>query len=119
MRRATPLPVALERRDDGILVTWDRAGHEALFGARALRLACPCAACVDEISGRPLLEPSRVPPDVKPLQVGLVGAYALRVVWSDGHATGLYTFDWLRRACPCPRCADPGAAGVAEVPSGQ
>ncbi len=118
MRRAT-LPVAIERRDDGILVTWDRAGHEALFGARALRLACPCAACVDEISGRPLLEPSRVPPDVKPLQVGLVGAYALRVVWSDGHATGLYTFDWLRRACPCPRCADPGAAGVAEVPSGQ
>jgi len=113
------LPVAIERRDDGILVTWDREGHEALFAARALRLACPCAACVDEMSGRTLLEPSRVPPDVRPLQVALVGAYALRVTWSDGHATGLYTFEWLRGACPCPGCAGPGAAGVAQPPSGQ
>lgn len=118
MSRA-PLPVAIERRDDGILVTWDRAGHVAHFAGRALRLACPCAACVDELSGRPLLEPSRVPPDVRPLQVALVGAYALRVTWSDGHGTGLYTFEWLRRACPCPRCAGPGAAGVAEAPPGE
>ncbi|HSE28127.1 MAG TPA: DUF971 domain-containing protein [Gemmatimonadales bacterium] len=115
--RRSPLPVAIERRDDGILVTWDREGHEALFAARSLRLACPCAVCVDEVTGRPLLEPSRVPADVRPLQVALVGAYALRVTWSDGHGTGLYTFEWLRRACPCPRCAGPGLPGVAELPS--
>lgn len=117
MSRPRP-PVSIERRDDGLLVTWDREGHEGFFAALPLRLACPCAACVDEISGRPLLEPGRVPADVRPLQVALVGAYALRIAWSDGHGTGLYTFDWLRRACPCPRCAGAGA-GVAEPPAAQ
>ncbi len=114
-----PMPVALERRDDGILVTWDREGHVGFFAARALRMACPCAACVDEITGRPLLEPRAVPGDVRPLQLGLVGAYAVRVTWSDGHATGLYTFEWLRRACPCPQCSGAGPGGVAEPPAGR
>ncbi|HJS46591.1 MAG TPA: DUF971 domain-containing protein [Gemmatimonadales bacterium] len=114
-----PLPVALERRDDGILVTWDHAGHEALFASRALRLACPCAACVDEMTGRPLLEAAAVAADVRPLQLSLVGAYALRVAWSDGHATGLYTFELLRRTCPCPRCATGRGDGVAEPPAAQ
>lgn len=114
-----PLPVAVERRDDGLLVTWDRAGHEALFPARALRLACPCAGCVEETTGRPLLDPERVPADVRPLQVALVGAYALRISWSDGHGTGLYTFEWLRGACPCPRCTGGAGAGVAEPPAAQ
>ena len=107
-------PVGIERRDDGLVVTWDRAGHVAHFPALALRLSCPCAGCVDEITGRPLLEPSRVPADVRPLQVELVGAYGIKVRWSDGHGTGIYTFDFLRRTCPCPRCG-----GVAQPARGQ
>lgn len=122
--RVTPrsaAPVAIERRDDGIRITWDAAGHEALYPARWLRLSCPCAACVDEMSGRAVLDPGTVPADLTPLRVSLVGAYALRVAWSDGHGTGLYTFEWLRLACPCPRCAGPapGQPGVAEPPAGQ
>ena len=35
-----PIPVAIERRDDGILIEWD-AEHRALYPARELRLACP------------------------------------------------------------------------------
>ena len=71
-----------------------------LVPARALRLACPCAECVEEMTGEPLLEPSRVPMDIKPLQLELVGSYALRVRWSDGHATGLFTWEQLRRLTP-------------------
>lgn len=104
MTEPLPLPLALTRRDDGVLVEWDAAGHRALFAARALRLACPCAECVEEMSGRPLLDPARVPADVRPLELSLVGSYGIRVRWSDGHGTGIFTFERLRRDCPCPRC---------------
>ncbi len=67
------------------------------LAARELRLACPCAQCVDEISGRPILDHTGVPADVRPVHLALVGAYGLRIHWSDGHATGIYTFDFLRR----------------------
>ncbi|HEY7482522.1 MAG TPA: DUF971 domain-containing protein [Gemmatimonadales bacterium] len=99
-----PIPHAINRRDDGILIEWDTAGHQGFFPARALRLACPCAACVDEMSGRALLDPERVPGNVRPVSLGLVGAYGLRVQWSDGHATGIYTFERLRASCPCDTC---------------
>jgi ATP-binding protein involved in chromosome partitioning len=56
------------------------------------------------MSGRRLLDPATVAPDIRPLEVRLVGAYGLRIGWSDGHATGIYTFERLRRECPCARC---------------
>ncbi len=67
------------------------------LAARELRLACPCAQCVDEMSGRPILDPAVVPDDVRPVHLALIGAYGLRVSWSDGHSTGIYTFDFLQR----------------------
>jgi ATP-binding protein involved in chromosome partitioning len=106
-----PIPHAINRRDDGLLIEWDAHGHQALYPARALRLACPCAACVDEMSGRPLLDPAVVPEDVRPVSLALVGAYGLRVQWSDGHGTGIYTFQRLRAACPCAACRASRAGG--------
>ena len=102
------MPYAINRRDDGLLIEWDTDGHAALYPARELRLACPCAACVDEMSGRALLNPDSVAADVRPVSIALVGAYGLRVRWSDGHDTGIYTFERLRAACPCPACAETG-----------
>jgi ATP-binding protein involved in chromosome partitioning len=93
----TSIPYAITRRDDGLAVEWEAGAPEAFYPARALRLACPCAACVEEMSGRPLLDPATVPPDVRPVSVSLVGAYGLKVRWSDGHATGIYTFERLLR----------------------
>ena len=104
MATLPPVPHAIERREDGILVEWDREGHRWLYAARDLRLGCPCAACVDEMTGRALLDPARVPADVRPESLALVGAYGLRVRWSDGHDTGIYDFGRLLSLCRCPRC---------------
>ena len=108
MSSTGPAPYAINRRDDGLLIEWDQAGHAGQFPARELRLACPCAECVEEMTGRPLLDPGRVPTDVRPVSLALVGAYGLRINWSDGHGTGIYTFERLRASCPCPRCRAPG-----------
>ena len=94
------IPHAITRRDDGIAVEWTAGGPETFYPARPLRLACPCAACVDEMSGRALLDPGRVAEDVRPVSLSLVGAYGLRIQWSDGHGTGIYTFERLRAAGP-------------------
>jgi DUF971 family protein len=38
-------------------------------------------------------------------EIQLVGRYAIRIRWSDGHGTGIYTFQRLREWCPCEACA--------------
>jgi ATP-binding protein involved in chromosome partitioning len=98
----TNIPHAITRRDDGLLIEWEPGAPERFYPARPLRLACPCAACVEEMSGRPLLDPATVPADIRPVSLALVGAYGLRILWSDGHGTGIYTFDRLL-ASPSPQ----------------
>jgi ATP-binding protein involved in chromosome partitioning len=105
-----PIPYAITRQDDGLRIEWAEAGHEAFYPARALRLACGCALCTEEMSGRPLLDPDSVPADIRPVSVALVGTYGLRVHWSDGHGTGIYTFERLLAACPCESCSAARAA---------
>jgi ATP-binding protein involved in chromosome partitioning len=100
---AAPVPQAIHRADDAVTITWTE-DHIGVYPARALRLACPCAGCVEEMSGQPLLNPASVREDVVPLRLSLVGAYAIRIDWSDGHSTGIYTYEYLRSLCPCERC---------------
>ena len=35
----------------------------------------------------------------------MVGRYAIRILWSDGHNTGIYSYELLRSLCPCAECA--------------
>ncbi|MDX1748266.1 MAG: DUF971 domain-containing protein, partial [Halobacteriales archaeon] len=60
---------------------------------------CPCAGCVDEMTGRRILTEGMVPERVYPLEIQYVGRYALRFVWSDGHRTGIYPYEYLRKLC--------------------
>ena len=71
-------------------------GEEAVYRPRDLRLACPCAGCVDEMTGQPLLDPESIPESVFPVRIQHVGRYAFQFFWSDGHDTGLYTYPYLR-----------------------
>ncbi|HIC33310.1 MAG TPA: DUF971 domain-containing protein, partial [Gammaproteobacteria bacterium] len=61
-----------------------------------LRLLCPCAGCVDEMSGVRTLVSESVDKGIYPTAIHYVGQYALQFIWSDGHSTGLYTFEYLR-----------------------
>jgi DUF971 family protein len=62
-----------------------------------LRTRCPCAGCVDEMTGVRTLRAESVPRDIHPQAIHYVGRYALQFVWSDGHSTGIYTFELLRK----------------------
>lgn len=64
---------------------------------RTVRQNCRCAVCVDELTGRQILNPDTVPVDLNVLDVALSGNYAMKFRWSDQHDSGLFTWDHLRR----------------------
>jgi ATP-binding protein involved in chromosome partitioning len=101
----TPVPERIHRDDREIVVTWS-AEHVSRYPARRLRLQCHCAMCREEMTGNPLLDPDTVPEDVRPERVELVGGYGIRIAWSDGHGTGIYTYRYLNEICPCERCTE-------------
>jgi DUF971 family protein len=73
---------------------------ETYLSLEKLRRACPCASCCGEPDAlgnivRP--EVRYVPSSFELRSWQLVGGYALQPAWADGHATGLYTFPYLRR----------------------
>ena len=93
---ARNIPVGLQRRDLRTLSLLWQDGHRDDFDVRDLRLACRCALCVEEMSGRKLLDPQTVRADVSPRQIVSVGRYAIQFDWSDGHNSGIYSFNDLR-----------------------
>jgi len=109
VRPSKPRPTEITRLPDlpGLRVTWSD-GHVSVFPGRGLRLDCACANCVHEWSGARVLDASRVPERVAAEEIELMGLYGIRIRWSDGHDTGIYTFDRLRELCPCETCAGKG-----------
>ena len=89
-------PTGMRQDGSDVLVLDWSDGATTRHPVRELRLACRCAACVDEWTNASLLDPSSVPADVRPIRIEPVGRYGLQVEWSDGHSTGIYTFDSLR-----------------------
>src|SRR5258708_1050136 len=98
-------PLSIKRnKPDGLSIAWEN-GHQSLYSLDELRYACPCAGC----RGESLLLQSYVPPppdrstpgryELKGIQQ--VGSYAIQLQWGDGHATGIYTWDYLIAHCPC------------------
>ncbi len=76
-------------------IVWED-GKKSLYNTAVLRRQCPCAGCVDEWTGERTLNPLEVLETVKPVKIEPVGRYAIRVIWDDGHDTGIYTFSYLR-----------------------
>lgn len=110
----TPAKVRVMKTEGtGIEIDW-KDGHHSAWTFAWLRNACPCATCHDERekSGRPpgvakpkpqtLLVMYEAPP--RPVEVTPVGKYALKFKWNDGHESGIYSWEYLRRVCQCEVC---------------
>jgi DUF971 family protein len=97
-------PVGIKKIGEARLeIAWDD-GHVSAYAAHYLRQRCPCAGCVDEWTGEKRIALGTIPTDLKIRSIDIVGQYALNFVWSDGHSTGIYSFQTLRSLCPCDQC---------------
>ena len=95
-------PEAIDVLPDGaIRIHWP-GGPEVTVSAVRMRDACPCAGCIEEGTGKKLLDPATIPADIRPLEIKAVGNYAIQIRWSDGHNTGIYSWAALRRAAGLP-----------------
>jgi DUF971 family protein len=93
--RIEPAEIGPTEDEARLRIAW-KDGRVAEYEPRELRLLCPCAGCVDEMTGIRTLRPEMVDAGVYPTAIHYVGRYALQFVWSDGHSTGIYTFEYLR-----------------------
>ena len=96
---------------EGVEITWSD-GHASRYDFPYLREHCPCAVCNDERAKQQNLSAAtRGPalpmfkPRAKAKSAKAVGNYAIHIEFSDGHSTGIYSFDHLREICPCEACA--------------
>jgi DUF971 family protein len=117
-REATePARVRVEKTTGtGMEIDW-KDGHRSHWTFPWLRDACPCATCHEErgATGRqpgepqpqPLLQMYKVRP--RPESVSPVGRYAISFHWNDGHQSGIYSWDYLRRHCQCAECQAAGS----------
>jgi DUF971 family protein len=97
---ADPEHIAISK-SKGIKIDWRDSAHSD-FDLRFLRDHCPCASCTG-VHGTPPERPRQqgspfqlYTPALKIVSVEPVGNYAIRIQWSDGHNTGIYTFEYLR-----------------------
>lgn len=89
----------------GVLITWTD-GHKSIFPYDLLRNRCPCALCQEERKSHlPVVHSG-----LRIEKVAAVGRYGLQFFWTDGHSTGIYTFDFLRSLCSCAECSPPGVS---------
>ena len=110
---STPKSIELShdaKGEKGIAIAWDD-GHSAFYPFAFLRKACPCAVCKGErlpFDPDPLALPvyKPLPPNMTEAKdMFKIGRYAIGFKWGDGHDTGIYSFDYLRKMCPCSECA--------------
>ena len=100
-------------KSKGIKIDW-KDGHRSEYSLEYLRDECPCATCTgahgtvpqkSDYSKQQSSPFQMYKPALKMNAVEEVGHYAIRILWNDGHNTGIYSFEHLRTICPCAECA--------------
>lgn len=93
-------PADIQQIGNELAIKWDD-GSEDFIPLEQLRRACPCAGCKGEtdilgnVYKNPAAELSPAAFELK--KIVTVGSYAIQPVWADGHATGIFSFDYLKR----------------------
>jgi DUF971 family protein len=100
-----PTNITLDKKAGQLVIDWSD-GQSCRYPLGNLREACPCVECR---GGHQNMGRQSDPSDILALtparsytieNVELVGNYALQPFWDDGHHTGIYTWEYLRRLCP-------------------
>ncbi len=98
-------PRDVQQIGEELAIKWED-GSESFVALEKLRRHCPCAGCRGEmdVMGKVYKNPARPlgPAAFQLARLTYVGGYAIQPVWADGHATGLYAFDYLRRVAETP-----------------
>lgn len=105
MMAMRPVNMTLNKREGYLQIEWDD-GQMCQYPLPELREACPCVECR---GGHAFMGSAYDPDNLLELKsarsysvVSLVqvGNYAIQPTWDDGHATGIYTWEYLRKLCP-------------------
>ena len=93
-------PLDIQTIGHELAIKWDDGG-ESFIALENLRRSCPCAGCKGEtdIMGNLYKNPNRplTAKSFELVKISSVGGYAIQPVWADGHTTGIYSFEYLRR----------------------
>lgn len=114
MERHQVRDITIERTEGIVIVFMD--GHRASFALEELRLACPCASCRGARDQGKVPWPT--PSSPQPLRIqdaGFVGAWGLSIEWNDGHGTGIYPWESLRRWSEFGRPSYPPDSGLGGI----
>lgn len=94
-------PVDIQVIGEELAIKWDD-GVENFIRLETLRRRCPCAGCRGEVDilGNRYKNPDQAlgPEAFRLTRVVRVGGYAVQLVWGDGHSSGIYSYDYLKRA---------------------
>ena len=109
-----PLHLAVSK-SRGLKIDWSD-GHLSDYSCAYLRDNCPCANCTGAHGTEPQKSNYSAPRPPNPLalykpriamdSIEEVGSYAVRIDWNDGHNAGIYSYEHLRRICPCAECEE-------------
>jgi DUF971 family protein len=100
MSDAIPKRLSL-KKNEKLEIEW-QDGQKSVYQISYLRSMCPCAQCKalreEQRQRKSLLRvlPGNYSQPLSAVSAELVGNYALRIDWSDEHATGIYSFEYLR-----------------------
>lgn len=89
-------PIAIQKLDDTTLQILWTDKTKTKYNVRLLRYNCACAHCVNEWTGERSNKLEDISKDLKPKKIDSVGNYAIKILWSDGHDSGIYTYKSLR-----------------------
>jgi len=93
-------PTDLQHIGAELAIKWDD-GSESFISLEKLRRHCPCAGCKGEmdILGNLYKNPEQklTAAAFQLVRIGSVGGYAMQPVWADGHATGIFSFEYLKQ----------------------
>jgi DUF971 family protein len=112
MDKLKPTGITADRQIRRITINWND-GHTSEYSFTLLREACPCAECRGghaNMSAEPNPGVFDVPEEDSPAtrlrDIEAVGTYGITPVWEDEHHYGIYSWDFLRKLCPCPVCRE-------------